>query len=186
MPWKPKYIYVPATISLINEILENIQHFLATLQNIKTKIDDVTPDAVKTQSTKELLTTLNNTVSMLDPDKLHTLLSNAENYVNSSHSILSKVDVARVNSLLSELTKTTEKLNTTLHETKGSGLVTQLNKTISGADQAIVDNRYNIRELILNLKDISDNLKILSESLAQDPNFLAPRPHHPSPVSSEH
>ena len=76
--------------------------------------------------------------------------------------------------------------NTTLHETKGSGLVTQLNKTISGADQAIVDNRYNIRELILNLKDISDNLKILSESLAQDPNFLAPRPHHPSPVSSEH
>ena len=43
---------------------------------------------------------------MLDPDKLHTLLSNAENYVNSSHSILSKVDVARVNSLLSELTKT--------------------------------------------------------------------------------
>ena len=110
---------------------------------------------------------------MLDPDKLHTLLSNAENYVNSSHSILSKVDVARVNSLLSELTK-------------GSGLVTQLNKTISGADQAIVDNRYNIRELILNLKDISDNLKILSESLAQDPNFLAPRPHHPSPVSSEH
>ena len=104
---------------------------------------------------------------MLDPDKLHTLLSNAENYVNSSHSILSKVDVARVNSLLSELTKTTEKLNTTLHETKGSGLVTQLNKTISGADQAIVDNRYNIRELILNLKDISDNLKILSESLAQ-------------------
>ena len=176
----------PATISLTNEILENIQHFLATLQNIKTKIDDVTPDAVKTQSTKELLTTLNNTVSMLDPDKLHTLLSNAENYVNSSHSILSKVDVARVNSLLSELTKTTEKLNTTLHETKGSGLVTQLNKTISGADQAIVDNRYNIRELILNLKDISDNLKILSESLAQDPNFLAPRPHHPSPVSSEH
>lgn len=186
VPWKPKYIYVPATISLTNEILENIQHFLATLQNIKTKIDDVTPDAVKTQSTKELLTTLNNTVSMLDPDKLHTLLSNAENYVNSSHSILSKVDVARVNSLLSELTKTTEKLNTTLHETKGSGLVTQLNKTISGADQAIVDNRYNIRELILNLKDISDNLKILSESLAQAPNFLAPRPHHPSPVSSEH
>ena len=47
VPWKPKYIYVPATISLTNEILENIQHFLATLQNIKTKIDDVTPDAVK-------------------------------------------------------------------------------------------------------------------------------------------
>ena len=137
-------LYPPEIKDLTNEILENIQHFLATLQNIKTKIDDVTPDAVKTQSTKELLTTLNNTVSMLDPDKLHTLLSNAENYVNSSHSILSKVDVARVNSLLSELTKTTEKLNTTLHETKGSGLVTQLNKTISGADQAIVDNRYNI------------------------------------------
>ena len=33
----------------------------------------------------------------------------------------------KYNSLLSELTKTTEKLNTTLHETKGSGLVTQLN-----------------------------------------------------------
>ena len=184
VPWKPKYIYVPATISLTNEILENIQHFLATLQNIKTKIDDVTPDAVKTRSTKELLTTLNNTVSMLDPNKLRTLLTNAENYVNSSHSILSKIDVARINSLLSELAKTTEKLNTTLHETKGSGLVTQLNKTISGADQAIVDNRYNIRELILNLKDISDNLKILSENLAQDPNFFAPRVHHPSPIGS--
>ena len=184
VPWKPKYIYVPATISLTNEILENIQHFLATLQNIKTKIDDVTPDAVKTQSTKELLTTLNNTVSMLDPDKLHMLLSNAENYVNSSHSLLSKVDVKHINSMVSELTKTTEKLNATLNETKGAGLVTQLNKTISSADQAIVDNRYNIRELILNLKNISDNLKILSENLAQDPNFLAPRVHQTSPIGS--
>ena len=90
------------------------------------------------------------------------LLSNAENYVNSSHSLLSKVDVKHINSMVSELTKTTEKLNATLNETKGAGLVTQLNKTISSADQAIVDNRYNIRELILNLKNISDNLKIFS------------------------
>lgn len=108
-------------------------------KTLRPKIDDVTPDAVKTQSTKELLTTLNNTVSMLDPDKLHMLLSNAENYVNSSHSLLSKVDVKHINSMVSELTKTTEKLNATLNETKGAGLVTQLNKTISSADQAIVD-----------------------------------------------
>lgn len=86
--------------------------------------------------------------------------------------------------MVSELTKTTEKLNATLNETKGAGLVTQLNKTISSADQAIVDNRYNIRELILNLKNISDNLKIFSENLAQDPNFLAPRVHQTSPIGS--
>ena len=184
VPWKPRYLYVPATISLTNEILENIQNFLATLQNLKAKIDDVTPGAVKSQTTKELLTTLNHTVSMLDPDKLRALLSNAENYIDSSHAILSKVDVARINSLLSQLSGTTAKLNETLKETKGSGLVTQLNKTISSADQAIVDNRYNIRELILNLKDISDNLKILSENLEQDPNFLTPRTHHPSPIGS--
>lgn len=184
VPWKPRYLYVPATISLTNEILENIQNFLATLQNLKAKIDDVTPGAVKSQTTKELLTTLNHTVSMLDPDKLRALLSKAENYINSSHAILSTVDVARINSLLSQLSGTTAKLNETLKETKGSGLVTQLNKTISSADQAIVDNRYNIRELILNLKDISDNLKILSENLEQDPNFLTPRTHHPSPIGS--
>jgi hypothetical protein len=45
VPWKPRYLYVPATISLTNEILENIQNFLATLQNLKAKIDDVTPGA---------------------------------------------------------------------------------------------------------------------------------------------
>ena len=44
VPWKPRYLYVPATISLTNEILENIQNFLATLQNLKAKIDDVTPE----------------------------------------------------------------------------------------------------------------------------------------------
>lgn len=184
VPWNPKHIYIPATISLSNEIMENVQNFFATLQGIKTKIDETTPSTAKNRSIKELLTELNNTVSVLDPSKLKVLLANAEDYVNSSEKILSKVDVAQINEMLRQLLDTTDKLNAAIEDTKTSGLLKQINKTISGADRSLADNRYNIRELLLNLKDITENLKILTGELAQSPDVLMRRSSS-SPFSKE-
>lgn len=167
-PWKPKYTYIPSTISLTNEILSNIENFFATLQSVKSEVaKNSKGDPEKQRSALEVMTDLNNTLRSIDPQKLQTLLTNAENYLSTSQDVLNKVNVQTINSLLRQLTETTSRLNQTAKGIKGSDLIKELNNTFGGANKALSVDQYAIRELILRVKDLTESLNSVTQEVSE-------------------
>lgn len=186
-PWKPKHTYIPSTISLTNEILYNVENFFATLQSVKSEVAKTSSaDPEKQKSALEVMTELNNTLSSIDPKKLQTLLTNAENYLSTSQSVLNKVDVQTINSLLRQLTDTTARLNQTAKGINSSELISQINSTVGGANKTLTVDRYAIRELILRVKDITESLRTVTREVSQSAGPFAQPSSGPNPLEANH
>jgi len=161
-PWSPKYPYLPSAPSLTGEIVNNVQHFLAGLNEVDVK--------ALARNVNNLLLTLNDKASQLPvaaiAQDLQSVLKSTSatvNHVNdavTAPGIRQSIDnVAVMTTRLRQLTERGELDRT----------VSELDKTVARLDGVVGDNEYDLRIIVEDLRATAHNLRTLSAALKSHP-----------------
>lgn len=176
--WTPKYTYIPSAISLTNEIVANIEDFFATLDSVKGDLGEGLPGP---QDIRKTLLSLEEAAKAINPEKVSTLLNEAEHNVQSANEALTAVQVGRFNALLKDLTESAKTLNVRLNSKETAKLVDDLNSTAASFNRMIASNRYDIASLMRSLRTATASLASLTQSLARSGNLFPLREKDASP-----
>ncbi len=148
-PWMPRNLYIPSTPSLITS-------FTSAVESAFNRFEKINIEAAVDQLTN----TLNRVETAIDEARLSDLSENAE-------------------ILMDDLRLTSDAFRQTLGRisdpNRKGGLgeaASRIAETTARIDRLIDAHEYDIEEIILNIKSLSQNLRDLSGSLKQDPAQL--------------
>lgn len=164
-PWKPANLYIPSSISLTNEILNNLEQFFSTLQSVK-KDMNISSGKRSLDDLRLSLLRLNEIVKGVSPDSIKALLNSAEDWIKTSSGTLNEIDVKKINFLLSHLSSAAKEISEATGSRQSQSLVKQLSDTTASFNQMVEQNNYDIRALIVALVSITQNLSQITQQWA--------------------
>lgn len=183
----PKEIYVPSAISLTNEILNNVTQFFSTLSSIQAELEegrDTKTSSVNAMSDiKNAVIKANEFVAQLDPEKFNKFLADTDRFVQSSNTTLSAIQVKRFNNLLKSLSESASSLNTLVGDKSRTGLLKKIEALSTSFNGMVQSNQYNVKELMISLRQITSDLVQLTNRMIDDPGFLTRRAPQPNPLN---
>lgn len=173
--WKPKHLYVPSAISLSNEILNNVQNFLATLHSFD---EDASQDNDGKKTLQDILETvvgLDRFFKTVHPEQIVALLDQLNQTSDRATEFLSKTQVESLNDFLKQLTASADKLQALLDNSNNKELSLNLIKFSEKANSMVINNRYDVKELLSNLRVMTANLVQLTNNIKNNPSLLLRR-----------
>jgi len=183
--WKPEYPYVPSAPSLTSEIIANAQQFLASLNEADIK--------ELGQNLNKLVVTLNRKVDQVPVAELSTeataTLKEARVAMGRVNAILSRPDIdaalhnitsasGQLDRLLADpafkqTVDNTAVFTNSLRKLADSGeidrMVTSINDAAQSIEGLVVDNQYDVRVIVQDLRATAGNLRTLSATLKRYP-----------------
>jgi len=183
--WTPKYPYVPSAPSLTGEIIAHAQAFLANLNEADIK--------ELGQNLNKLVVTLNRKVDQVPVAELSSeataTLKEARVAMSRVNAILARPDIdaalhniasasGRLDRLLADpavkqTVDNTAVFTNSLRKLADSGeidrMVTSINDAAQSIEGLVVDNQYDVRVIVQDLRATAGNLRTLSATLKRYP-----------------
>jgi ABC-type transporter Mla subunit MlaD len=202
--WEPDYPYIPSAPSLANQIIANVQSFLASLDkvdidelghNLNTLVTalnkrvDELPMADLAAEASALMKVSRAMVERLDKKIAATPVDTA---VRDAGSAAARLDALLADPALKQTAENTAAFTGRLRRIADTGeldrIVKNLDQTIRRADAMLRDNQYDVRVIVEDLRVTADNLRALSELAKRYPADLLlgePPPHVQLPKESK-
>jgi phospholipid/cholesterol/gamma-HCH transport system substrate-binding protein/paraquat-inducible protein B len=177
--WTPEYPYIPSAPSLSNEIVDNVKHFLASLDDldIDKKIREISPVLESIVNNIERIT------EELDLSSVSNLAGTADKFLRNTETKLDKLDIAKLNRLIDQLDASAKGVSSSIQKAQLSKLSESLTALSGRLDSTLLNNQYSIQETIQNLNSTLVNLNSLIRELKNDPGVLFGTPRNqPTPL----
>lgn len=161
-PWSPRFAYLPSAPGGTSEIITNVQHFLASLNEADVRSLG--------ENLNRLVLTLNDKANQL---RIGTIASEMLNVLKTANATIASVNRATASPGVKQSIDNVAAITTRLRELAGRGdldrTIDQLEETIARLDGMVGDNQYDLRVTVEELRTTAENLRTLSTSLKRNP-----------------
>ncbi len=170
--WTPKYYVVPSAPSLSNEIVENVENFLAGLDDIH--LEETLNETIP--AINSLLLNLNRISSGLQPDLINNVGNSLSALLKTADTKIAEIDMDQLNQLIAQIDSTTKSLESVAVKTDTQQLVASLTGLSNRLSALLNNNQYDVKQLISNLNRVTENLQGVMRELKDNPNALLSTP----------
>jgi len=186
--WTPRYLYIPSTPSLTNQIITNAQSFLAslddadigelgqTLNRLAATLDKKASEVPLGELANEAIATLKSAQATLDRAERALAKGRLDEGLRNFRLATGRLDTILAAPAFESVPRDLAAVSERLQKLTASGeidrLVASLDQAAARADRVIGNNEYDLRTSIEDLRTSLENVRALTDSAKRYPPGL--------------